>query len=72
MSQNPIKGCQEGKATARLLEVDCPKCGSVVEVFVNMGGSPDKTGRTKSDEICPSCGHVIHEGTALESLTIAF
>ena len=29
-----IKGCQEGKATPRLSEVKCPKCGQYVEVFV--------------------------------------
>ena len=31
-----INGCQEGKGTPRLAEVKCPKCGEMVEVFVNM------------------------------------
>ena len=33
-----INGCQEGKATPRLVEVKCPNCGECIEVFVLMGG----------------------------------
>ena len=28
-----LNGCQEGKATPRLMEVKCPRCGEIVEVF---------------------------------------
>lgn len=62
-----IEGCHEGKHTPRLVEVMCPQCGEIVEVFVKMGGSAAETGRIVSDERCP-CGHVIAAGTPLESL----
>ena len=59
-----INGCQEGKATPRLVEVKCPKCGEDVEVFVIMGGAIGKTGTLTSDEICP-CGHILPAGSYL-------
>ncbi len=70
MANNPIRGCQEGKATAKLLEIECPKCKGPIEVFVHLGGGIDKTGRTIADEICPSCGHVIKEGTPKDRFTL--
>ena len=57
-----IRGCQEGKATPRLKEVKCPKCGTWLDVFVIMGGAPGKTGTLASDETCP-CGCVLPAGT---------
>ena len=57
-----ISGCQEGKATPRLVEVKCPACGEYVEVFVKMGGEIGKIGTLVSDEIC-SCGFVMKAGT---------
>ena len=57
-----IKGCQDGKATPRLVEVRCPKCGAWVEVFVLMGGAIGKTGTLASDEVC-GCGHILPEGS---------
>ena len=57
-----IRGCQEGKATPRLAEVKCPKCGQWVEVFVIMGGRPGQTGTLAGDETC-ACGHVLPEGS---------
>ena len=68
MSQNAIRGCQEGKVTPKYYEVSCPKCGECVEVFVYMGGSADKTGRTTNDECCPACGYIIKEGTPITEL----
>ena len=62
-----LDGCHEGKHTPRLVEVLCPKCREVVEVFVKMGGSAAQTGRVISDETC-TCGHVIASGTPLETL----
>lgn len=59
-----IRGCQEGKATPRLVEVKCPKCGKYVEVFVLMGGAIGKTGTLASDEVC-TCGNVLPEGSYL-------
>lgn len=57
-----IKGCQEGKATPRLSEVKCPKCGQYVEVFVIMGGKAGQTGTLAGDETC-TCGHVLPAGS---------
>ena len=57
-----LKGCQEGKGTPRLVEVKCPKCGEMVDVFVIMGGAIGKTGTLVSDETC-ACGHVLPAGS---------
>lgn len=57
-----IRGCQEGKATPRLTEVKCPKCGEYVEVFVLMGGPIGKTGTLAGDETCV-CGYVLPAGS---------
>ena len=57
-----IKGCQDGKATPRLSEVRCPKCGQWVEVFIKMGGAHGQTGTLVADEVC-DCGHVLPAGS---------
>ena len=57
-----IKGCQEGKGTPRLSEVQCPRCGGWVEVFVKMGGAPGQTGTLVADEVC-DCGFVLPAGS---------
>jgi len=59
-----INGCQDGKATPRLVEVLCPKCGEIVEVFVKMGGAFGQMGTLTADETCV-CGHVLEQGTYL-------
>lgn len=59
-----INGCQDGKATPRLVEVLCPKCGEIAEVFVKMGGMPGLTGTLVSSETC-ACGYVFPAGTYL-------
>ena len=61
-----INGCQDGKATPRLVEVACPGCKAMMEVFVNMGAT--LTGRTHADEICSECGTRIPQGTVLSDL----
>ncbi len=68
MSENAIRGCQEGKMTPKYYEVRCPKCGGCIEVFVHMGGSADKTGRTVYEERCEACGKRIPQGTPITSL----
>ncbi len=65
-----IRGCQEGKGTPRLVEVKCPACAEVLEVFVKMGGSIEETGRTVGDEKC-DCGYIIESGTPLGELEYA-
>lgn len=62
-----LSGCHEGKMTPRLLEVLCPCCGEILEVFVHMGGSGEEAGRVVSDEKCP-CGYVVEAGTPAASL----
>lgn len=57
-----INGCQEGKATPRLTEVKCPRCGEIIEVFVKMGGATGQTGTLVSDEVC-ACGHILPAGS---------
>ena len=57
-----IKGCQDGKATPRLSEVRCPKCGAWVDVFIRMGGDVGMTGTLASNEVC-DCGYVLPEGS---------
>jgi hypothetical protein len=59
-----LKGCQEGKATPKLVEVKSPRCGEIVEVFVMMGGAVGKTGTLASEEVC-GCGYVLAAGTYL-------
>ena len=66
-----LDGCQEGKKTPKLVEVLCPKCGEIMEVFIEMGGAAAKTGATYTSETCPACGHVIQQGTKLEFLQLA-
>jgi rRNA maturation protein Nop10 len=70
MGGNAIRGCQEGKVTPKYYEVKCPKCGEAVEVFVFMGGSADKTGRTTADERCPECGRKIPALTPITALEL--
>lgn len=60
-----LKGCQEGKATPKLVEVKCPKCADIMEVFVKMGGGVGQTGTLASDEACVSCGYVAEAGRRL-------
>jgi hypothetical protein len=57
-----LNGCQEGKATPRLMEVKCPHCGEYVEVFIRMGGAIGETGTLVSDEVC-DCGFVLRAGS---------
>lgn len=57
-----INGCQEGKATPRLVEVKCPVCGEYAEVFVQMGGPIGKTGTLVNEETCP-CGYIFPAGS---------
>ena len=57
-----INGCQEGKATPRLVEVKCPACGGWVEVFIQMGGAIGKTGTLVAEERC-ECGHILPAGS---------
>ena len=59
-----INGCQDGKLTPRLVEVLCPNCGEIVDVFVIMGGTAGRTGTLASSETC-GCGYVLAQGSYL-------
>ncbi|MBR5510454.1 MAG: hypothetical protein IKV59_10410 [Lachnospiraceae bacterium] len=58
-----FRGCEEGKATPKLVEVKCPECADIIEVFVKMGGGVGQTGTLASDEACVSCGYVAKAGS---------
>lgn len=60
-----LNGCQEGKATPKLVEILCPDCGEIVEVFVKMGGAVGQMGTLAADEPCPGCGRVLKAGSYL-------
>ena len=64
-----INGCQDGKATPRLVEVKCPQCGEYVDVFVKMGGAFGQMGTLVSDEIC-QCGCVLQAGKYLTEFVV--
>lgn len=66
-----LDGCQEGKNTPKLLEICCPQCGNIMEIFAYMGGINSMTGRVVHDERCSKCGYVVAEGTPASSLTEA-
>ena len=57
-----LNGCQEGKATPKLVEVLCPKCGAEMEIFVRRGGSAGVTGTLAEEARCDGCGHVFPAG----------
>ena len=50
-----LRGCQEGKQTPELKEIECPKCKEIIEVFV-------KEGKAVEDVKCEKCGFEIKEG----------
>ena len=62
-----LNGCQEGKATPKLMEVICPKCGAIMEIFVRMGGDAGQTGTLVEQARCDACGYVAEEGTEAAS-----
>ncbi|MDO4321691.1 MAG: hypothetical protein Q4C61_04110 [Lachnospiraceae bacterium] len=62
-----LRGCQEGKTTPKMVEVKCPKCGEMIEVFVKMGGALGESGTLAADEKCPGCDFVAEEGTPVAS-----
>lgn len=62
-----LAGCQEGKVTPMLMEVKCPGCGSLLEIFVRMGGDLHQTGRLVVDSPCGKCGFNAAEGTSASS-----
>lgn len=66
-----LNGCQEGKATPKLVEIKCPKCGEVLEVFVKMGSAAGQTGTLAADEKCPKCDFVAEAGTSVSSFELA-
>ena len=47
-----LSGCQEARGMTTIEEVDCPKCGGVIEVF-------ERGGLTVGDSVCEQCGFAI-------------
>lgn len=52
-----MTGCQEARNAVTILEVCCPRCREVMEVFV-------KDGAVCTDSVCEICGYQIEEATA--------
>lgn len=50
-----IRGCDENRKTAELLEMECPKCKEILEVFV-------KDGKALESVCCEKCGFSLQEG----------
>ena len=44
------------------MEVLCPQCGQILEIFVKMGGAPGQTGTLVTSERC-ECGFLLREGS---------
>ena len=44
--------CQETRGMTTIEEIDCPKCGGVIEVFI-------RDGQTVGESICDQCGFAI-------------
>ena len=65
-----FSGCQEGKQTPKLVEVICPVCGEIIELFVRQDSAED-TGRTRGEAVCEKCGYKVEEGTALSDFKLA-
>ncbi len=61
-----LNGCQEGKATPKLMEVACPKCGALMEIFVRMGGEIGRTGTLVEKSVCEMCGYEAEDGTGAD------
>ena len=58
-----LQGCQEGKSTPKLVEIKCPQCGEVIEVFIRLGGLKNAAGVTVGDAKCEKCGYAVPEDT---------
>ena len=63
-----LEGCQDANRTPEMVEVLCPECGEILEVFIEQGGFYGKTGTTVGEVKCEKCGHVIEEMTYLDTL----
>ena len=50
--------CQEARNAITILEVECPQCGNVIEVFV-------KDGVVCTDSVCTECGNIIEQSTPI-------
>lgn len=64
-----LDGCQEGKHTPKLVEVPCPRCGAMVELFVRMNGPHGEAGTLVQEERC-ACGFVFSAGSFAEEYGI--
>ena len=64
-----LDGCQEGKHTPKLVEVPCPRCGAMVELFVRMNGPHGEAGTLVQEERC-ACGFVFPAGSFAEEYGI--
>ena len=54
-----IQGTHGSGNKTEILELDCPNCGDIIEVFV-------KGGSTLGEGVCEVCGYKIPAGTVIE------
>ena len=53
--------CQEARNAITILDVECPQCGAIVEVFV-------KDGVVCTDSVCTECDNTIERSTPIGDL----
>ena len=53
--------CQEARNAITILDVECPQCGAIVEVFA-------KDGVVCTDSVCTECGNIIEQSTPIGDL----
>lgn len=54
-----MEGCHGAKNRVEIVEMDCPRCGGVIELFV-------KEGLTVGDAKCETCGYEVSAGSPAE------
>lgn len=56
-----MSGCHEARNAITIIEVTCPSCSEVIEVFV-------RDGTLCTDSGCPECGTILAQGTPIGEL----
>lgn len=53
---NVLSGCHNTRNMIHIKEIECPRCGSEIELFI-------KDTFTVTDSKCDECGYTITDGT---------
>lgn len=54
-----MSGCHDARNAVTILEVPCPQCGEIVEVF-------ERDGAFAVDAICEECGYSFEAGESVD------